>query len=436
MKKKMLIMVLALFVLCAGQILAEEEGGFRVFGVLHTGLSVQFTDKVDDGPFIYAGSAEKSDLVYLLLKASYANTRNTFGVDTGAIIKGDGIGTSMTDQDFNINMSLKIDNTFGWLRLFDGLLTIYGGGGDWEYNDPFTTPGPVDSNLSLSGFGTMFLFEPLRATAGHDLKLGLSAWVKEGHTTLINEAKYIFSAEYILNENLRMVGGFAYRQYGPKFYADEDAQSYDEQKAGDHRVNFGINYTGLSHLGFSKMAYDMEVRDLGGGRNSIRNWTDPYDYQRMINGDFSTVYPIYLGKSITWGTGPFTVMGSAMHLFRLGDDHRDYAPSLTLMLDTSYRLNNFIMPKLGMVYVRNSPAFGEVASDLRWNEGLNNTECEKDTGGLQVRAGVEFRVEGGLTRNVIEFGYSLKKDTSSGIVATDRNSTLDHGLYLSMSIHF
>jgi hypothetical protein len=439
MMKKTFLLLTILFLLFAGLGFAQDdEGGWNVFGVFRTGLNVQFTDRIDDGPFIYAGSNEKNDLAYLLMKLNWTNPVNTFGFETGAIFKGKGIPVD-SSGNYSIDWDLKIDNTFGWLKMFDRRLTLYGGGGEWEFNDPFKTPGPVDSNLGMDGFGMVLIGEPLLDMGFGDLKIGASVWTKEGHSTLINESKIIFHAAY-RNDFFDVVANFAYRQYGPKFYADEESISFNAQMAKDHRANFGINIHGLSNFGLRKIAFDAEIRDIGGGRDSIR---DPI----MQWGQTGvTVYPLYLGQAITWQDQNefFTLRTAFKQVFRINDDfssvnfngvHLEYAPSFSFMIDTEFKINEFIVPKLGAVYIMNSDVFGSIARDLRFNEGLNSEDCLKDFSGLQVRGAVEFRI-GGNPGSVLELGYTVNKNLSKDIVATARNSTLDHGLYASMTLKF
>jgi len=452
MKRKALGMAAVLVILCVGQGLfaqdenpvnenpvnvkpANEKPGLEVSGVLRTGITVHFTDRVDEGPFIYSGSNEKAEGTYFLLKASWSNRSKTFGVDSGTIFKFTSVNTVSTDQSYSLEGNIKMDNTFAWVRFLNGIFSIYGGAGEWEYGDPFKTPGPVDSNLLMEGLGMVLISQPLVKFDGHDLKLGFSVWTKGSSLTLINEAKYIFHTAYTMQDLFNVVANFAYRQYGPKGYADEeDVNAWDAQKAKDHRVNFGLNFTGLSKFGFQKMAADLEVRDLGGGRNAIRNPIQEvnasYDYLRE-----AVVYPFYLGQAITWENFGLRLNLAFNQLLRLGDEHDDYAPALKFLFDASYRINDFVIPKAGVFYVMNSRAFGDYALDLRWNEGLDIEQCEKDTGALGFMVGFEFRPGGG-SRSVIEVGYGLKKDMSKDVEATPRKSTLDHGVYASMSVSF
>jgi hypothetical protein len=146
------------------------------------------------------------------------------------------------------------------------------------------------------------------------------------------------------------------------------------------------------------------------------------------------VYPLYLGETIHWANNTVDVEGSFRQLFRIGDDHPDYAPSLFFMLKASCRINDFIAPRLGVQYIINSLAW-ETETDMRFNKNLDWEDCTKDTGGLGLMAGVEFRIPGG-TLNTIEAGYSLKADTSKNAAADRRNSTLDHAIYAVLKVCF
>jgi len=404
---------------------AEQQGGtFNVFGVLHAGVTVQFTDMVDEGPFIYGGSTERADPLYLLIKASWESAGGNFGIDSGLILRGSRIDTRPFDQSFDVIRSISLDNTWGWIRLPGGMFTLYGGLGEWEYD--FLTPGPVDSNLSMDGLGMVLVTRPL---SDRDLRIGLSAFVGGGHDVILNEAKYIASVAYRHNDTFELAANFAWRQYGHTFFADPEHLSFDPQRANDHRANIGFNYIGLSRLGFSRIAVDAEIRDLGGGRTSVR---DPIlEWGR----EGSTVYPLFLGQRITWGSGPLNLDATFRQAIRIGDDHPDYAPSLKFMLRGSYAINDFIVPKIGLLYVMNSNVFGDVPGDMRFHEGLAIDDCEKDQGGFGFLAAVEFRPFRN-SRTIIEVGYSLKMDLAPGLQPERGLSTVDHGLFLSMSIHF
>ena len=452
---------LVLVIICAGQGFAqnldeEKNGGWNVFGAFQTGINVQFTDMIDDGPFIYAGSQEKSDAAYMLLKTNWANPSETFGFETGVIFKGSGI-TANSDGTYSIDWGIKVDNTFGWLKFLDKQLTIYGGGGEFEFGEPFKTPGPIESNLDMAGYGIILICQPLLYSEMQDLKIGASAWIKEGHTTLINEAKYIFHIAYTMNDLFAVNANFAYRQYGPKFYADEEHTSYIDQMAKDHRASIGFNFLGLSDLGLKKIALDAEIRDLGGGRTVVRDPISQWeDYQKVLKGEADPVYPLFAGLSVNWRgmDNLLSISASAKAAIRIGDTMKyidtnqvnktdqaninkavwqEYAPSFSFMVDISYAINDFIIPKLGAVYVMNSPAFNDISRSLRFNEGLNTDECLKDTGGLQVRAGCELLAAQG---GILELGYVINKDMSKDAVNTNINSTLDHGFYASMLIKF
>ena len=432
--KKVLGFALALVILCAELgIFAEENGEdkatFKVAAAFKTGLFVRFTDMVDDGPFIYAGSMEKAEPMYLLVKGYYANAKKTAGIDSGFIFKGLNVETSSFDQNYDVTYQAKVDNTFGWLKMFNGILSLYGGYGEWEYD--FYTPAAIDSNLQMEGLGMVLVTRPFAAMtgSGHDLRIGLSAWTKGGLTTLLNEAKYIVSASYQLNDWFKIVTNFAYRQYGPKFYADEESTSYDEQKAKDHRLNFGVNCLALSSIGFSKIAADMEVRDLGGGRSSIR---DPI---KQYGQEGSTVYPLYIGEKISWGNDAVNVNGTFQQLLRIGDDDPLYAPALSFSLTGSYKVASFFVPKLGVEYYMNSPAWKDFPSDMRFGENVNWEECVKDTSGLGAYVGAEFRI-GGFTQNIIELGYTIRVDTSKDVKPDRRTSKIDHAVYASLTINY
>jgi hypothetical protein len=180
----------------------------------------------------------------------------------------------------------------------------------------------------------------------------------------------------------------------------------------------------LSSFGFSKLAVDFEARDLGGGRRSQRDrFADPL-------GD--VVYPLYFGEQIEWGTGALTLEGTFKQLIRLGDDHPLYAPSFYWMVKGLYKINDFIVPKLGFEYIMNSLAW-ENEIDMRFDKSLEWEDCEKDKSGLGVLAAVEFRIGGG-TLNVIELGYSLKADTSTDAKPDVRTATLDQAVYAAIKI--
>ena len=450
--RKSLQIALVLVMLCALKGFAQEEtgGGWNVFGSMQTGINIQFTDMLDDGPFIYAGGQEKSEAAYMLLKINWANPTEVFGFETGAIFKGTGISANI-DGSYGINWNIKVDNTFGWIKFLDKRITLYGGGGEFEFGEHFKTPGPVDSNLDMAGFGAVLICQPLLGLFNdmHNLRIGASAWVKEGHQTLINEAKYIGHIAYLFEDLFTVNFNFAYRQYGPKFYADEESgdTTYNDQLAKDHRLNFGVNFIGLEEFGFRKIAVDAEFRDLGGGRTTIFDKIAQFNQNRA--GDYMVIKPFHFGQTIQWIgiNDKLSVTASFKQVLYLGDDEvkiyrnandytnkvNTYAPSLSYMVDVSFKVLDYLIPKLGLVYIQNSNPFDTIASDLRFNEGLISDSCEKDTGGIQIRAAVELVV---MSKGFLELGYSINKNLTKDIVATNRQSTMDHGPYLSLKVNF
>ncbi|GHV81819.1 hypothetical protein AGMMS49991_03770 [Spirochaetia bacterium] len=415
--------LIAVFVFFAAMTAGAFAQTFDWTASLNTGLFVQFTNREDAGPFVYGASANKAVPLNLELDGYYINANGTAGITAGITLKAEDIVTGVVDQAFDITKVLAIDDVFGWAKLFNGILTLNGGVFESEL---FETPAALESHLESEGIGLSAVVAPLPARSGHDLKIGLSAFAKAGHTTLLDEGKYIISARYQKENMIMAVANFALRQYGPLQYGDKESTSYNEQKAKDIRINLGANYLGLSSLGFAKLAFDVEARDLGGGRHSKRLWDLPTDPEGGV------VYPLYFGETIQWHNDVIDVEGSFKQLIRIGDDHKDYAPSLYFTLKGSYKVNDFVVPKLGIQYIMNSQAW-ENPTDMRFDEGLEWEDCLKDTGGLGAYVAVEFRIGGG-TQHVVELGYSLKADTGKNANPDPRTSTLDQAIYASIKI--
>ena len=402
--KKSWSIALILAVLCVGQgIFAQEEEekpSFRLTATFRSGLFAMFTDMVDDGPYLSMGSTEESSPLYLLVKGYYVNSGKTAGIDTGFLFKSSHVDIN-ANRSYSTNYDVKVDNTYGWLKMLNGLFTLYAGYGEWEY--AFTSGGALDSNIGFNGLGSVLVISPLAPFTSDDLynlRFGVSAYSTGDLGTLINEAKYIFSAQFDIKDTFRTVANFAYRQYGPKFYADKQAGSrYNEEYANDHRLNFGISYFGLNDLiGLRRIAFDMEVRNLGGGLNAVR-----YPLAEFNRDDLEgmTVYPLHLGQNISWAKFGARLNFNAKQMFRLGDEHEEYAPSLSFSITAAYDVNDFITPKAGFETYINSRAWGAFPTDLRFGEGATWGGCTKNTGGIGAYGAVEFRVGGRATRNAV-----------------------------------
>ena len=419
--KKLRFMVPVLTVLLVtGQAVFAQEGEGKIFdvsGTLTTGLWAHFTDMIDQGPFIKAMGDEGLPVLFefksrLSTPDGNAGLRLNLEASTGDMVVD-------KLQNISLDKSLGIAAAYGWLKAFNGILTVYGG-----YWDPeiYETMGPLESDLGMKHTGMIAEVSPLPG-----LNVALSAWAKKGNTTLLGEGKYMFSASYEIDNMFRVLFNYAHHQFDNLGFTEEDnPNTYREQAAKDHRLNFSFNWLGFEDtLGFSKLALDFEMRDLGGGRLSR------LDHLFRPTGE--VVRPLYMGEWIQWGIGAVTVNFKAYQLFLIGDDREEYAPSLRFSLSGSYQINNYIVPKLGFAYYLNSLVWDNHASDLRFEEGVNWEDAAKDMSGLGVRLACEFRFTG-LVSSFLEIGYSVKADTSKDAEAAVYKSTLDHGYYAMLKI--
>ena len=405
----------------------ENSSGFTMTGVMTTGVFVHFTDMFDQGPFIMMMGSEGDPIKFNFgtrWLASDGNAGLYLNVEasTGAITINKDQTVSVHDKKVNFG------EAYGWVKGFNGLLTVYGG-----YWDPslYKTRGALDSDLNMKNTGLMFEFNPVPG-----LYLAPSVWAKKGDTTLIGEAKYMFSAKFIQEGLFETIINYAHHQLDNLGFTNEDNSStYREQAAKDQRVNFGFNWTGFKDIGITKLAFDFEARDLGGGRKA-------YIDNRTYLPAGEVVYPLYFGQWIQWQNFGFNVNLKGYQLIRIGDGvdevRENYAPAMRFVLDVAYAVNNYIVPKVGVGYYMNSQVWGRSTDDLRFerftDEKLSAWEdCIKDTGGIGLRIGSEFRFQGNTNR-FMEVGYSMKKDLTKDAEPGISVSTIDHGFYATLRI--
>ena len=442
--KKIILPVI--FVLSAALLSAQTDDASLVSSVLSglsfstdvsSGLWAHFNDKVDGDPFLQAAGADGVP-VRVNLNASFDSLKNyglAFTLRGQASNSLDATGKPYIDPNRNNDKTdiLFFDKALAYIKMFNGILTFVIG--YWKAEE-FETPGGLSSSLNMEGAGLMANVRPVEG-----LNIVASGWARERDSVLLGEAKYILTANYILDDWVRATFNFASHQYGRLGFSKDDditnkylppdyTSSYDELLAMDQRLNFGVSFLKLKFIGFNRLGIDMELRNLGGGR--VPNW----DISRMI-----VVTPFFLGERIIWNWKDLTLDFRARQRFNFGEDRWDYGPSLHFRIAAKYDFNFVntlfaceISPKLGFdCYVNTSP-WGDNPTDMRFGEGASWEECTRMRGGWGISPAVELNFNNKSA--LLELGYSLKVNTSKpdDFVLVTEKSTVNHGFYIHAKV--
>ena len=434
--KKLLILII-IFLFSAAMIFAQ---GFVFFGDVSSGLWAHFNDKEDGDPYIQVAGNDAVP-VRINFRGIYDNTDRNFGFEFN--LRGQARNTAAANdkprldpnRNRNLNDILYFERVTAYLKMLKGLVTVTGG--YWDPQD-WETPGGLSTDLTMEGAGLIVDVSPIP-----NLNLMVSGWAKEGDTTLLGEARYIFTGIYQMPGIFKAIAHFASRPYGPLGYSKDDERnnygggtnedpvsSYDEIKAKDQRLALGITYLGWQKFGFRRFGFDTRMYNLGMGKSA--NW----DGTRMI-----IITPFFTGQRITWNWKNLELDGRFYQRFNIGDDGWYYGPALRFRLTAQYVFNDTplkcdITPKLGYNLFINSNPWGDNPVDMRFDEAVISWEnCDRWQGGWGIRPAVELRF--GKNGNALfELGYSLKVNTGKPddtILITEK-SRVNHAVYTFIKI--
>jgi len=408
------------------------RGRMTFSGEVSSGLAAHFNDKENGDAFIQAAG---SDGVAARIKFSgeFDGKNNNYGFAFTLI----GDVQNSADSGSLASMNLNFERALGYLKMFNGILKFTGG--YWVDPKIWESPGGIGTDLGMGGAGLMIDIAPVSG-----LNIMLSGWAKAEDTTLFQEGKYMIGADYTLQDIFRVMALFASRQYGltgfSKFADNNDdvtntygpggSSTWDELAANDHRISFAVDVLALKKFGFSRLAIDTAVYNLGGGRRP--NWDDT----KLIK-----VTPFFLGQRIAWEWQGLGLEGRFYQRFNINDDRWNYGPSFRMRADVKYSLTDLpvgfvITPKLGFNLVVNSDAWGDNPVDMRFDESVNWEDCARGKGGWGLNPAVEFHI-GSFA--ALELGYSLKvntseEDTALPPVPVTEKSTVNHAIYLFIKV--
>ncbi|MCL2881029.1 MAG: hypothetical protein FWF29_12370 [Treponema sp.] len=419
---------------------ALSAQGFIFYGDVNSGLWAHFNNKVDGDPFLQVAGSDGVP-VRINFHGAYDNADQTMGFNFNLrgqarnTLSGDDKPRIDPNQNKNLTDILYFERATAYLRLLHGVVTFTGG--YWDPED-WETPGGLSTDLTMEGAGLIMDVAPLKG-----LDIMLSGWAKEGDTTLLGEAKYIITGIYQIPDVVRLVAHFSSRPYGPLGFSRSDDRNnygggtnqypittYDELRARDQRLAFGVGYLGLQSAGFRRLGVDTRVYNLG--RGMTPGWTG----EKMI-----TITPFFTGQRITWDWNGLELDGRFYQRFNLGDDRWNYGPSLRFRVTARYDFYNTplgcdVSPKIGFDLFTNSNPWGDNPVDMRFDEGVANWEdCDRQNGGWGLRPAIEFHF-GSLSNALLELGYSLKVNTSKPddtILITEK-STINHAFYIFVKV--
>jgi len=213
-------------------------------------------------------------------------------------------------------------------------------------------------------------------------------------------------------------------------YGPGGTSTYDELKAKDQRFAVGVGYLGLQKIGFTRIAADTRMYNLGGAK--VPSW----DGSKMI-----TIYPFFTGQRITWSNAGLTLDCRLKQRYNLNDDRWNYGPAMHSRFTARYEFTDtpfdfVIAPKIGFNHFANTGVWGDNPSDMRFDEGIVDwEECDREKGGWGLNPAVDFLF--GADRNArVEMGYSLKVNTGvpDDTISIREKSRVNHAFYLFVKV--
>lgn len=363
-------------------------------GILRSGLLYYTTDSEDEDavPTISAYNTETTIPVRVELLGNY-----NYGGDYGFGFKltGDFDGTPPAGRP----SSTWIGTAFGWLRAFDGILTLYGGNVD---AGPFRTDGGID----YSGFdgdlnagpGIMAVVNPV-----YNLNIGGSAYANGFNGDSWRLAQYNFHVSYEFTDVLQIITGVRSHQFNSANHHDTAAY-------------VGLKVSALKDYGFSAMNFDFFGFNLG------------EDFIR----DKGSIGTVTTGQKIIFSYfRPFEAGIRFRERFYMGDqaDDEEYSPDLNFWVWVRYPvLNGKLLPKLDAVYIRGSNPRNNIfkPEDLRWDSH------NKYRAGFMIRPSAEICLW--VPNNTLEIGYTFIMDISRYYI--DPLSRMDHAVFANYRVSF
>ena len=384
-------------------ILAVAGGAFAqmVFtGSVQSGLALQFEG--DNDPALRYFSMDAGTGARFTLQGTYTNADGNAGINFNLR------SSALTDPTrengtFTINEAgtTYIENAYGWLKAFNGMLTLYGGKVD---NGTFGTAGGVDADLD-EGIGLMAVVTPIT-----NLNLGVAVYTNVYNPPTANgldHMKIKAHFGYKIPDLFNITAGFRSTRWST---STTGGKTIDMNKAQDAYV--GFNFLGLASAGVTNLSVDAFMYNIG---------------------DFSNVGEMEFGERFEMTVASANSLGIGLRMRQYiltGSAYDGMDPNLGFWAWVYYPVTTSIVPRLDVGYEIGTYRSG---TDPRrtFYDGMNfKSQWNFDYSAFEIRPSVQFRFSG--TGNYAELGYAayVNMGVPSGV------KTLSNVIYCDYKVSF
>jgi hypothetical protein len=398
--RKAAFLILLVVVLGAGTIQAQS---IVWNGMLYSGLTWRATDQKDTKPTIAAYNTETGLPMQLELYGSI-NRSGPYGFFFALVNEyyGNPPGVAY--------VGAFIPTAYGWLKVLDNKLVIYGGKVD--LGSEFAADGGIAFDVwhgngvitSLNyGMGLFATYNPIPS-----LRLGAAVYASEPAAKIAwDDTTYNFHIRYDWGDYADFMAGV--RLNDMAHLRNDDTNETDGY--------FSVRVKALRNLGLA--AFNFDVFGFGMGDKFIQ--------------DSGSIGRILTGQLIIYQRDVLEIGARIRQRFYMGDqaDASGYTPDLNFWFWASYEfLDGKLRPRLDGVYVYGSNPRNEFAYRAgreTWN--MHNNKL----GGFLINPSLDLRLFDNINSS-IEVGYTFVKDNSS--YAISPLVTMDHSVYANYKIRF
>jgi len=391
-------------------ILAVAGGAFAqmVFtGSVQSGLVLQMEGNND--PALRFFSMDAGTGARFTLQGSYTNADGNAGINfnlrsnasttstNGALDGTHGNGTFIVGEAG----TTYIENGYGWLKAFNGMLTLYGGKVD---NGTFGTAGGVDADLD-EGIGLMAIVTPIT-----NLNLGVAVYTDAFDVVaadgLKNHMKIKAHFNYKNPDLFNITAGFR----STRWQGASGGGFVSIDKSQDAYV--GFNFLGLASSGVTNLSVDAFMYNIGAFAD---------------NGEmeFGERFEMTVASANSLG------IGLRMRQYLLtGSNYDGKDPNIGFWAWAFYPVTTSVVPRLDVGYEIGTYRSG-IDPRRTFYDGMNfKSGWSFDYSSLEIRPSVQFRFSG--TGNYAELGYAayVNMGVPSGV------KTLSNIVYCDYKVSF
>ena len=414
--KKALVVLLILAV--AGGVFAQVT----FTGEIKTGVGILITDEENEDLSTMAVGMHSTDTDQAFrfdLNGAYTNADGTVGANVR--IRGDarsqgGHNILSGDNDRNSlaggqNVNATVQRAEGWLKAFDGMLTVKGG--RMDSGGVFGSAGGIDTSWDIAAhIGMQAIVTPIPG-----LDITVAAHMPNYNYYLFDTpdrtGRYHFAFNYLMPNVFSFLGHL--RVGNGWFYDSLDAMG-------------AVKIFALAPSGITTCIVDFAFIDLS----------------KRTAAKFTT---IQIGEKVEYVAAPLTVGGRFLQQIRIFEDDApdSYVPDLTFYVWVQYAMGQ-IVPRLDLGFNVGSAKFSKTTFgaggaaiqqnyDFRKWDGIAKGQFTEDCSNLQIRPNVQFRFGGTSNANYIELGYAAFVDLSKD--AKDIfGKSMAHNIYADYKVSF